>query len=68
MKRLRDMPQSVGAASDSDRQTHQGWLRLRTLWRHRSNVWDYPGQNVFQDFGGAGTTLIAAEKTHRKPD
>jgi DNA modification methylase len=74
---------------------------LGRFGRHRSNVWDYPGQNIFngtaksklklhptakpvalvadairdashrggiiQDpFGGAGSTLIAAEKTGRK--
>jgi DNA modification methylase len=80
---------------------HVNNVALGRFGRHRSNVWDYPGQNIFngtaksklklhptakpvalvadairdashrggiiQDpFGGAGSTLIAAEKTGRK--
>ena len=76
-------------------------MALGRFGRHRSNVWDYPGQNIFNGtaksklklhptakpvalvadairdashrggiildpFGGAGSTLIAAEKTGRK--
>jgi DNA modification methylase len=80
---------------------HVNNVALGRFGRHRSNVWDYPGQNVFngtaksklklhptakpvalvadaiQDashrsglildpFGGAGSTLIAAEKIGRR--
>ena len=88
MDRVERTQLRVGAASPS-------------AGRHRSNVWDYPGQNIFNGtaksklrlhptakpvalvadairdashrggiildpFGGAGSTLIAAEKTGRK--
>lgn len=80
---------------------HVNNVELGRLGRNRTNVWDYPGQNVLSGtsksklslhptvkpvalvadairdcsnrngiildpFGGAGTTLIAAEKTGRK--
>ena len=80
---------------------HVNNVALGRFGRHRSNVWDYPGQNVFNGtaksklklhptakpvalvadairdashrgglildpFGGAGSTLIAAEKTGRQ--
>jgi len=80
---------------------HVNNVALGRFGRHRSNVWDYPGQNTFNGtaksklklhptakpvalvadairdashrrgiildpFGGAGSTLIAAEKTSRK--
>jgi DNA modification methylase len=80
---------------------HVNNVALGRFGRHRSNVWDYPGQNVFNGttksklklhptakpvalvadalrdashrsgiildpFGGAGSTLIAAEKTSRQ--
>jgi DNA modification methylase len=80
---------------------HVNNIALGRFGRHRSNVWDYPGQNIFNGtaksklklhptakpialvadairdashqsgiildpFGGAGSTLIAAEKTGRK--
>ena len=80
---------------------HINNIELGRYGRNRSNVWDYPGQNVLNGgsksklslhptvkpvalvadairdcshrngiildpFGGAGTTLIAAEKTGRK--
>jgi DNA modification methylase len=80
---------------------HVNNVALGRFGRHRSNVWDYPGQNIFNGtdksklrlhptakpvalvadairdasrrggiildaFGGAGSTLIAAEKTGRK--
>lgn len=80
---------------------HINNIELGRLGRNRTNVWDYPGQNVLSGsskgklslhptvkpvalvadairdcsnrngvildpFGGAGTTLIAAEKTGRK--
>jgi DNA methylase len=80
---------------------HVNNVALGRFGRHRSNVWDYPGQNIFNGtaksklklhptakpvalvadairdashrggvildpFGGAGSTLIAAEKTDRK--
>ena len=80
---------------------HINNVALGRFGRHRSNVWDYPGQNIFNGtaksklrlhptakpvalvadairdashrggiildpFGGAGSTLIAAEKTGRK--
>ena len=83
------------------RDRHLNNIALGRFGRHRSNVWDYPGQNIFngtaksklklhptakpvalvadaiQDasrrggiildpFGGAGSTLIAAEKAGRK--
>jgi DNA modification methylase len=79
---------------------HINNIQLGRFGRHRSNVWDYPGQNVWSNsskgklalhptvkpvrlvadairdcsnqhglildpFGGAGTTLIAAERTGR---
>jgi DNA modification methylase len=83
------------------RAPHINNIGLGRFGRHRSNVWDYAGQNVFQvtsksklplhpnvkpvalvadaildcsnrngiildPFGGAGTTLIAAEKASRQ--
>ena len=80
---------------------HANNVALGRFGRHRSNVWDYPGQNIFNGtaksklklhptakpvalvadaipdashrggvildpFGGAGSTLIAAEKTGRR--
>jgi DNA modification methylase len=80
---------------------HVNNVALGRFGRHRSNVWDYPGQNIFNGtaksklklhptakpvalvadairdvshrgelildpFGGAGSTLIAAEKTGRQ--
>ena len=80
---------------------HLNNIALGRFGRHRSNVWDYPGQNIFNGtaksklklhptakpvalvadairdashrgglildpFGGAGSTLIAAEKTGRQ--
>jgi DNA modification methylase len=80
---------------------HVNNVALGRFGRHRSNVWDYPGQNIFNGtaksklklhptakpvalvadairdashrsgvildpFGGAGSTLIAAEKTGRR--
>jgi DNA modification methylase len=80
---------------------HVNNIQLGRFGRNRSNVWDYPGQNVLNGtaksklslhptvkpvalvadairdcsnrndiildpFGGAGTTLIAAEKTGRR--
>jgi DNA modification methylase len=83
------------------REPHINNIGLGRFGRHRSNVWDYAGQNVLQGtsksklplhptvkpvslvmdaifdcsdrngiildpFGGAGTTLIAAEKAKRK--
>ena len=80
---------------------HLNNIALGPFGRHRSNVWDYPGQNIFNGtaksklklhptakpvalvadairdashrgglildpFGGAGSTLIAAEKTGRQ--
>jgi len=80
---------------------HANNVALGRFGRHRSNVWDYPGQNIFNGtaksklklhptakpvalvadairdashrggvildpFGGAGSTLIAAEKTGRQ--
>jgi hypothetical protein len=80
---------------------HVNNVALGRFGRHRSNVWDYPGQNTFNGtaksklklhptakpvalvadairdashrgalildpFGGAGSTLIAAEKTGRR--
>ena len=80
---------------------HINNIELGRFGRHRSNVWDYPGQNtlsnsakgklslhptvkpvalvadamrdcsnldgiVLDPFGGAGTTLIAAERTGRR--
>jgi hypothetical protein len=80
---------------------HINNIELGRFGRHRSNIWDYPGQNalinsakgklslhptvkpvalvadalrdcsnlngiVLDPFGGAGTTLIAAERTGRR--
>jgi DNA modification methylase len=81
--------------------SHVNNVALGRFGRHRSNVWDYPGQNIFNGtaksklklhptakpvalvadairdasyrsgvildpFGGAGSTLVAAEKTGRR--